>query len=473
MSSDPGKEFLRGAESETDLQKFFRYVIPTMCFMFVYGLYNIIDGVFIGQAMGKVGLAACLLTFPIYCFLFAFGDMIGVGSSILIAKYRGEKNIVSANRMFSGGVGLILILSVFVLVLYRFCGHSILTWMGASPQLEPISYEYIGIIIFGAFPMLLWLMLSSVLRSDDQPKLSSSLMVFGAVTNIVLDYLFVLRFHWGAAGAAWATVTAEIFVLALGLPYFASKKCSLTFNIRNLFPTFRDAVRICKQGIPSLGAQSAVAIMLLCHNIQSLHWGGEDALAAYAAICCIESLGSMILQGVASGLQPLVSFYFGARDFERIHRFGCYGLIFAFLLGLLGVVFSVAMCQILPGCMGLKGTAAVIASRGLIIGSSAFLAMGVVKVGSHYYQATGRIAASSLLIYGDCVILPLALWVLPWFFSLDGVWMAMPVSRFILLGMMIGLYFWYRYFKKTSLNFVSTRAASPIFIHFESGRLKR
>lgn len=456
---------------ESDLRQFFRYVIPTMFFMFVWGLYNIMDGVFVGQAMGETGLAACLLTFPIYCFMFGFGDMIGVGSAILVAKHRGENDIEAANRAFSGGVGLIFILCVTLIVLYAFWGRSLLVLLGATPAILPLSFLYIGVVIVGALPMLLWVMLASVLRSDGQPALSSWLMVFGAVSNIILDYLFVIRFQWGVGGAAWATVAAETGTLLLGLLYFGSKKCHLTFLFHQMFPTWRDGLRICKQGIPSLGAQSAIAFMLLFHNIQALHWGGPTALAAYAAICNIESLTSMIMQGVASGMQPLVSFHFGARDFERIHRFGRYGLIFSLLLGIVGVSFSVLMCRILPGCMGLEESTAALATHGLLISAPAFLVMGMVKTGSYYYQATGRIAASSLLTYGDCVILPASLFILPLFFSLDGVWMAMPVSRFILTGMMTGLYVYYRYFSRTTLNFVSTRVTTrPFFLL--SGRIK-
>lgn len=422
---------------ESDLKQFFRYVLPTMLFMFVCGLYNIMDGIFVGKATGETGLAACLLTFPLYCFVFGLGDMIGCGAAILIAKHRGEERLDLANRIFSGVFGMVLILCVGMLGLYAFWGTALLRLFGATPTLLPLSAKYFGIVLAGSFPMLLWLCLASIMRSDDQPTLSSGLMVVGAVGNIFLDYLFVMVFGWGVPGAAIATIVAEAITLALGLPYFFSKKCHLTFHFSEMFPTLPDALRVLKCGIPSLGAQSAIAIMLLCHNLQALKWGGQSALAAYAAISMIESLGSMLTQGVASGLQPLVSYYYGAMDFVRNRRFLKYGLLFSFLLGLLGLSFSLLACHTIPGFMGLTGEAASIATHGLLISAPAFLAMGLVKVGSHYYQATGRITASSVLIYGDCLILPLLLFLLPLAFHLDGVWMAMPVSRFLLLGILI------------------------------------
>ncbi|MDO4628248.1 MAG: MATE family efflux transporter [Planctomycetia bacterium] len=435
----------------SDLHQFFRYTIPTMFFMFVGGLYNIADGIFVGKATGETGLAACLVTFPIYCVLFALGDMIGVGGAILIARYRGEGRPEMANRIYSAIFGLVLLLYVGLLVIYALFGREILIFSGATPEILPLSAQYFGIVMVGCFPMLLWVCLASVLRSDDRPSLSSWLMVLGAVGNIILDYVFIMRWGYGVPGAAIATVVAECFPLICGFFYFFSPYCRLKFQFRDMFPSWHDAWEICRCGIPSFGAQSAVAVMLLCHNLQALRWGGDVALAAYASICMIESLASMIMQGIASGLQPLVSYYYGARDFVRNRRFLRYGLVFSFLVGVLGALFSVLVCKTLPLFMGLEGETAEIATRGLLISAPAFLGIGIVKTGSYYYQATERIVAASILIYGDCIILPLCLFLLPFVFGLDGVWMAMAVSRFILVVILIllAIFPWFR--KKMSL----------------------
>lgn len=423
--------------SGSDARQFFRYVIPTMCFMFVAGMYNIFDSIFIGLAAGETGLAACLLTFPLYCAVFGLGDLVGVGGSILIAQYFGEGKPEEANRIYSGMFGLLVILSCTLIGLYAVWGRSWMILSGATPELLPYSMQYFGIIVLGSFPILLWLCLGSIMRSDGQPVLASILIVFSCGMNIFLDYLFVLRLGWGVPGAAFATVLSEILALGVCAYFFMLKRSTLKFYFSDFFPKWSTAWKILRNGFPSWGAHLAIGVMLLFHNLQALHWGGAVALAAYAAICTIESLASMLMQGVASGLQPLVSFYYGANDFARNRRFVKYGYFFTFFLGVLGVFFSVLMCRILPGLMGLEGETAEIAARGLILSAPAFLALGIVKVGSHYYQATGRVISSAILIYGDCVILPICLLVLPLVFALDGVWLAMPFSRFVLLGILI------------------------------------
>ncbi|MDO4569541.1 MAG: MATE family efflux transporter [Planctomycetia bacterium] len=422
-----------------ELRQFFRYVVPTMLFMFLGGLYSIIDGIFIGQATGEEGLAAVFVTFPLYCLIFGLGELIGIGGCILISQSRGAGDIHAANKIFSGMIGLGTLAGVASLLVFYPLGRPLLVALGATPDLLPGAFSYISVILFGATIMVLWVCLSSAIRNDDHPALAGWLIALGVLGNIVLDYVFIMRFGWGLPGAAWATVVAELPPLIGGILFFASKKSNLTFQWRYFVPDWETASRIFRCGIPSFGAHVAIATMLLLHNWQSLRYGGEMALAAYAAICTVESLTSMIMQGVANGIQPLVSFYYGAKEFAKNRLIGRYAILFSLLLGVFGVLFSVLVCRRLPLMMGLEGETAQIAARGLLISAAAFLTLGTIKVGSTFFQSTGRVVASAILIYGDCVVLALCLILLPIYFGLDGVWLAMPVSRMILVAMMIVL----------------------------------
>ena len=153
----------------------------------------------------------------------------------------------------------------------------------------------------------------------------------------------------------------------------------------------------------------------------------------------------MLSTGLATGVQPVASFFYGAHKHRRNLRIGFYGLLFSFLLGIAMMIVSFVACRFIPWTLGLSGEAAEIASRALKISAPAFLALGMVRVGSLFFQSTGKIFAASVLIYGDtCFILPLCLFVLPLFFGLDGVWAAMPVSRLILFLILAA--FWRCYY---------------------------
>ncbi|MDO4584842.1 MAG: MATE family efflux transporter [Planctomycetia bacterium] len=429
-----------------DLRLFFRYVIPSMFVMFVAGLYNIVDSAFIGIATGEKGLGACMLTFPIFCTIFGIGDMIGIGASILISQHRGEGNLPMANRAFSKMIGLAILAGVLIPLLFFPILKPMLVFCGATPELLPGAFSYISWVVGGAFIPVLWLCLAAAMRNDERPVLTMFLVCTGVVANVILDYVFIFLCGWGLPGASIATVISQLFPLSLAVLYFRSSRTHLKILWHAIFPSRRWCWQILKFGFPSLGGSLSIAAMLLFHNWQSLRYGqmagyGTGGLAAYAVICTTESLISMIMQGVANGMQPIVSYIHGTGDHARNRKMAHYGIVFSVFLGILGVIFSIVARHHIPALMGLDGSIAELAAHGLLLSAPAFFALGLVKMGSHFFQSTGKILAANLLIYGDyCVILPMCLFLLPLFWGLDGVWMAMPVSRFLLLFLLMWLW---------------------------------
>lgn len=148
------------------------------------------------------------------------------------------------------------------------------------------------------------------------------------------------------------------------------------------------------------------------------------------------------MTGLSLGVQPLVAYLYGGKKYRRQNIIGNMGYYTAFGLGVLLMFVSIAGHNVFPSWFNLQGEAAAMASHGLIISSTAFVLLGVVRVAGYYYQATGKILDASLLIYGDAFFaLPLCLLTLPLFFGLNGVWLAMPVSRVLLFGFVCYLWF--------------------------------
>ncbi len=428
---------------KSDLRLFWKYVAPSVFGAVIGGSFAIVDAIFIGLAGGENALAATAVTWPLVMFLQAFGFLVGSGGAVLIAQNRGS-NLPERERLFfAQTVFLALAWSIFLTVVTFPFLQTILTALGATQELMPISLRYSQILTGGVIFSIFMSLCLEVIRNDGHPTLSMLLMITGLISNIILDWVFVFHLQFGAVGAAIATVISQAGACILGCIYFCSPLTKLRFSIGILKPKLHLIGNIIITGLPIFGNMLSIIAMLYMHNAQSLRYGGIDGLAAYTVISSLEALGSMFMTGIAGGVQPLSASMYGAGKYKRQNRFGNYGYKFAFISGIILMLLSFAMYKIIPGWMGLEtGNALELAQHGILLSAPAFLLLGVIRVAAFYYQSTGNIVKSSCLIYGDSFIaLPLCIFTLPVWFGMNGVWLAMPVSRIILMAML--LYFWF------------------------------
>lgn len=421
---------------------FLSYVLPSMVGMLIVGSYSIVDTIFIGQAAGELGLASVAVTWPLVMVFGAVGDMLGTGGAIIVSQSRGSGNLARARSVFGNMLCFQIIFSFVLMALINYFLIDALLLLGADKELLPGAVRYSHIIIYGNLACMLMMAVSSVIRNDGRPVLSMWLTVGGLLLNILLDYIFIFPLKGGIAGAAYATIVSQALIAIAGLVYFATGYTKLRYGWAMFKLRLANLKEIVVSGIPSLGNQLSIIAMLLFHNYQSLKYGQIDGLAAYTFIGAIESLGSLLMTGLSLGVQPLVAYLYGGKRYRRQNIIGNMGYYTAFVLGIILMLVSFAGHNIFPAWFNLSGNAAALASHGLIISSTAFVLLGVIRVAGYYYQATGKVWDSSLLIYGDAFFaLPLCLFTLPHWFGLDGVWLAMPVSRIILFAFVCWLWF--------------------------------
>ena len=421
---------------------FLSYVLPSMVGMLIVGSYSIVDTIFIGQAAGELGLASVAVTWPLVMVFGAVGDMLGTGGAIIVSQSRGSGNLARARSVFGNMLCFQVIFSFVLMALINYFLIDALLLLGADKELLPGAVRYSRIIIYGNLACMLMMAVSSVIRNDGRPVLSMWLTVGGLLLNILLDYIFIFPLKGGIAGAAYATIVSQALIAIAGLIYFATGYTKLRYGWAMFKLRLANLKEIVVSGIPSLGNQLSIIAMLLFHNYQSLKYGQIDGLAAYTFIGAIESLGSLLMTGLSLGVQPLVAYLYGGKRYRRQNIIGNMGYYTAFILGVILMLVSFAGHNIFPAWFNLSGNAAALASHGLIISSTAFVLLGVIRVAGYYYQATGKVWDSSLLIYGDAFFaLPLCLFTLPHWFGLDGVWLAMPVSRIILFAFVCWLWF--------------------------------
>ncbi len=420
-----------------DFGLFVRYIAPSMFAMAVAGSYSIIDTVFIGRGVGKQGLAAVALTWPLIMLLWGFGDLVGTGAAVLISQARGAGETGRAKKIFGNMLTLNAVFCIPVCVAVPPFLKPVLSFFGADGEMMPYAFDYSRILVLSSAISMFSMSAIAVVRNDGRPFLAMWLVVLGLLCNLFLDWLFIIRLRLGASGAAWATVASQSLSALVSAAYFLSPFTNLKISPKNAVPDPLVFRKILATGVPVFGNAFALISMLYMHNVQSLRYGGVDGLAAYTLVACLESAGSLLLTGLACGVQPLAAYLYGSGEHHRQNRIGNYGYFTAFFLGIAVTGFSYLFGNDMPGWCGLSGKTAELASHGVLISSTAFVLLGVVRVAAYYYQSTGKVLYSSLLIYGDAfAAIPACLFLLPTFLGMDGVWLAMPVSRAVLFALL-------------------------------------
>lgn len=417
---------------------FFRFVIPALTSQLLNGVYTIVDGFFVGIGAGEIGLAAIGVSYPFTLFATAAGAGIGIGGGALMSISRGRGRVKLAGRILSSMVILMLISSLLISVSFCISLPRLIGLFGLSEELERLSLTYGRILLLFSFAQIFTMGLLGAVRNDGYPRKAMCIMVSGFVLNIVLDWLWVIVYPFGVAGAAWATALSQLMTAILMFLHFAVGRSNVRIRWKNMWGSLAFGKKITTMGASPFGVQMAAALTMIMHNKQSLVYGGEIGLAAYSVISYVIPVGIMLQEGVAEGIQPLISYYHGAWLPARRKLTAKMGFSFAFGIGLLCSLSLVLLARYIPGFFSMGGTTAAVTVKGLILAAPMFPFVGIVRVGASYYQSIGQPGYSSLLTYSDpMLILPLFLWLLPMFWGLDGVWLAMTFANAVLSAILI------------------------------------
>lgn len=417
---------------------FCRFVIPALTSQLLSGVYTIVDGFFVGMGAGETGLAAIGISYPFTLFATAAGAGIGIGGGALLSISRGRDRTRLAERVLTSMVMLMALASVLVSFSLGLSLPELIGLFGLSGELSDLSLIYGQILLLFSFTQIFTMGLLGAVRNDGYPRKAMYIMVSGFVLNIILDWLWVLVHPFGVAGAAWATVVSQLLTAVLFFYHFIGGRSNVRLRFEKAWGSLAFSGKIMTMGIPPFGVQMAAALTMIMHNRQSLVYGGEQGIAAYSVISYVVPVGIMLQEGVAEGIQPLISYYQGASLPARKQFTAKMGFSSAFGIGLLCSAFLLLFAEYIPGFFSMSGTTTAITAKGLILAAPMFPFVGIVKVGASYYQSVGQSGQSSLLTYSDpLLILPFFLWLLPRFWKLDGIWLSMTFANAALSAILI------------------------------------
>ncbi|SDJ01001.1 putative efflux protein, MATE family [Ferrimonas sediminum] len=421
-------------------RQFWRFVIPTVAAMLVNGLYQLVDGIFVGQVIGADGLGAINIAWPVIGITYGVAIMVGIGAGALSSIARGEGDLPGASQWLAAGLWLLLLLGIACGVLLAWLGEPLFRLQQAQGPVLALAEDYLQVLIWASPVALGGIALPFLIRNDDAPNLATLLIGAGAVINIGLDYLFIVLWDWQLTGAALATALAQAVVLVLGVTYFRSSLCQVPLSLTRLSLSWRESKQILGLGLASWAMYLYFSFITAVHNSQFLTYGDATALGAFAIVGYLCTLYYLLAEGVANGVQPLLSYLFGAGRLKQMQR----ALVWALTLTLIsGLVFSISFLlfpELFTHAFNRKDEALLQATtQGLRWHTWALYLDGVIFVIAAYFQSVNDGHRASWVTFANMGIQLPFLLLLPLWLGVQGVWLAVPLSNVVLIGWVLWL----------------------------------
>ncbi|WP_177270218.1 MATE family efflux transporter [Fusicatenibacter sp.] len=310
-----------GSEPVSSLLR--RFAIPSVIAMLVSALYNMVDQLFIGHSIGVLGNAATNVAFPLSMVCTSIGLLCGIGGAANFNLCMGRKDPEHAKSYVGNAISMLAILGVILCVAVQLFLRPMMLLFGATPDVIDYACTYTRITSIG-FPFLIVTIGgSNLIRADGSPKFSMLCNLVGAIVNTILDPLFIFVFHMGMAGAALATITGQILSFALVVFYLRGFK-TLPLSLSDLKPNMACWARIAALGAtPAFNQVAMMVVQIVMNNTLTYYgsnsvYGSDIPLACAGIISKVNMLFFSFVIGISQGLQPIVSFNFGAQKYDRV-----------------------------------------------------------------------------------------------------------------------------------------------------------
>ncbi|WP_321329582.1 MATE family efflux transporter [uncultured Ilyobacter sp.] len=424
----------RRLEEESIPKLLWEYSIPALAGSLVYILYNIVDRIFISFGVGRLAIAGLSITLPLFTLILATGLFVGMGGGSLISISLGARKEKYAEKILGNAIALFVIIGIIFSVTGLAFLDEILSLFGATPNNITYAKSYMSIIFFASPFQLMFIGMNHIIRGEGNPKTAKTMSIIGCGLNIVLDPLFIFVFGMGIKGAALATVISNVIAAFLQLYHFVGGKSKITFRVENLKLDFTVIKEIASIGVAPFIMQMSNSIVVIFINKNLNIYGGDIAIAAFGIINSLSTLFFMPLVGIYQGSQPILGFNYGAGIYSRVREAYKISLRTALLVSATGFIMAMFIPNILISPF-IKNDPELftLTENALRIFFSMVLFMGFHTIGGSYFQAVGKAKITTLInmLRQFGLMLPM-LYFLPKYFGLKGVWMAAPVTDFIL-----------------------------------------
>ncbi len=300
----------------------FKLAIPTVIAQLINMLYNIVDRIYIGHIpnYGSLALTGVGVCMPIIMIISAFAALIASGGAPKASISMGEGDNKSAEKIMGGCFSLQLIISAVLTVVLLIWNRDLLSAFGASKNTIGYAVDYMSIYAIGTLFVQLTLGMGAFITAQGYTKTSMLTVIIGAVSNIILDPIFIFGFNMGVKGAALATILSQAISCIWVLAFLRGKKTYLKLRKRNMRIEGRLVFPCILLGTATFIMQSSESVISVCFNSSLLKYGGDIAVGAMTILTSVMQFAMLPMQGIAQGAQPILSYNYGAKNTERVKK---------------------------------------------------------------------------------------------------------------------------------------------------------
>lgn len=419
-------------ERSSCFRDFAKYTSLNVMGMIGLSCYILADTFFVSKGLGSNGLTALNLAIPIYSFIHGSGLMIGMGGGTKYSIQKSQKEYEEANRTFVNSLCIAAIFAVFFVLTGIFFSGSIISLFGADEAVFDMAQTYLKVILLFAPAFLLNNVLLCFVRNDGAPQLSMAAMIGGSMSNVVLDWVFIFPCQMGIFGAVFATGLAPVFSMLILSIHFIRKKNRFRFIKSKI--EGRALAKILSGGVPSLVTEVSSGIVMIIFNSIILKLESNVGVAAYSVIANLSLVIVAIYTGIAQGIQPVVSYSHGMKDYRSINA------VLRYALTAMLIISAIVYTAVFFGASQIVDifnseqdpVLRSIATEGLKLYFTACPFAGFNIIISIYFTSIeySRPAHIISILRGFVIIIPMA-FLLSWIGKIYGVWCAFPVTELL------------------------------------------
>ena len=411
-------------------KQFFKFVIPSVVSMLVFNLYTMVDGIYVARFVGEHALSAVNISMPYVNFIFAFSILFSVGTSTVVAIFRGENNMKSANETFTRNTIFLTVCALIITLLALVFQNELALFLGASEVTLPYVHDYLGVLIWFTFFFIVSNSMEVLVKTDGFPKLATAAVSVGAVTNIVMDYVLVVHVGMGIRGAAIATGLSQVLTFTVFTIHFLGKRgtihwCKTTMDLS----VYK---RIIPIGTADFITELSAGTIIFLFNHAILKHIGDNGVVTYTVITYIYNIVMMTFTGISQGMQPLVSFYRGRREENTCRLFLRYALYSTFAMSMLALAICLFMTPALVSIFidASRAELFTYTVHAFRIYSLCYLVIGYNIVCSGYFAAVEKSGYSfAISLLRGFVLIAASIWIMGELFQGEGIWYATLVCE--------------------------------------------
>lgn len=425
------------------LRDFSRYTMLSVLGTLGVSCYILADTFFVSRGLGADGLTALNLAIPIYSFIHGTGLMLGMGGATKFSISKSQKKKEEANQIYTNIIYLAILFSAVFFLLGFFFSKPLSILLGADRSVREMTDTYLRWLLLFSPAFIMNNVLLCFVRNDESPQLSMGAMLIGSFSNIGLDYIFIFPLQMGIFGAVFATGLSPVISIAFLSPHWIRKKNTFHLSRAKMKPfIIRQELSL---GLPSLIAQASSGIVMIIFNFIILSLEGNTGVAAYGVIANISLVIVAVYTGIAQGVQPLISAFYGTGDRRQARTVLRYSIITMLAVSCVAYLFIFVFAQPIAAVFNSGDNMELqrIAVSGLKLYFLCSIFAGYNIILSMFFTSTEKVLPAHILslLRGFILIIPMA-FLLSVLWGMTGIWLVYPATELLvaLLGLAIDKY---------------------------------